>query len=267
MINKQDIGDFISRNSLQHGIICLHSSFKSLGPVFGGPETMVEAFLASGCTLLVPSFFYESSTYPINANYQNNGIAYDLIDVLKPTSYEDRPDQIDWSMGVIPRILVADTRSTRTRNPHDSFCVIGDKSKVISDGSSLLSVYSPYKNIMNGKLSAHVVLLGVDFTSCTPIHFAEEIAGRNLFRRWAIYHGNVVEVEVGSCSDGFEELRSYTSSIERIDLLGNSEVRIYPFEEFVNTISSVLKNSPSVAKCNDANCLRCRDMESGGRST
>ncbi|MDA3875424.1 MAG: AAC(3) family N-acetyltransferase [Kiritimatiellae bacterium] len=267
MLQKHNIEGFITRNNLQDSVICLHASYKSLGSVRGGPHTLIDAFLEQDCTILVPSFYYESETHPIDRNYKNNGIDYDSIDELCTCSYEDRPEQIDRSMGVIPKLLVSDPGSIRTRNPHDSFCVRGKHAKTIFRDENVLSVYSPYKSIVSEKLRAHIVLIGVDFSSCTPIHFAEEKAGRTLFRRWAVYHGKTVEVEVGSCSDGFEKLRSHTRELEKVDFLGNSEVRMYGFEEFIQTVSSVLGTSPSVVTCEDVSCLRCKDMAGGGRVT
>lgn len=264
MLQKHDVSEFIARNDLDHGVVCLHSSYRSLGPVAGGPDTLIEAFLESGCTLLVPSFFYESETRPLGTDYSNNGID-DRTDHLRGVSFDDRPDQIDPSMGVIPRLVVAHPRALRTKNPHDGFCALGPRAEALVRDQHLLNVYSPYKAIQRLGLRAHIVLLGVDLCSCTPIHFAEERAGRTLFRRWAVYHGQTVEVEVGSCSEGFENLRPSVRTLETRDFLGASEVRTYPFGEFVDQVVGVLKASPTITRCADPSCLRCRDMVRGGR--
>jgi aminoglycoside 3-N-acetyltransferase len=115
------------------------------------------------------------------------------------------------------------------------------------------------------RMKAFVVLAGVDYASCTPIHYAEEVAGRVLFRRWAVYHGQTVEAEVGSCSNGFEKIAEFTRDIENIDLIGKSRIRFYPFSEFIERVSKVIRENPEITTCEDAECPRWRDMLKGGR--
>jgi aminoglycoside N3'-acetyltransferase len=265
IITRKDVVDFINRNNLSNTIICLHSSFKSFGSVFDGPKTIINGFLDTNCTLLCPSFYYESETYPDTMNYENNGIDYSVTNGLPEIDYEELPDQIDKSMGIIPKTILKYKSAIRETNPHDSFCAVGIHSEFLFHDHSPLNVYSAYKNIYNNDMTSYVILAGVNLKSCTPIHFAEEKAGRRLFRRWAIYHNRKVEIEVGSCSDGFDSLSNTVKSIETIDYLGTSKIKIYPFKAFIDIISNVIKNNPTITKCNNPLCLRCKDMISGGR--
>lgn len=262
MVSRSDIASFLRRHDLG-GVVCLHASYKALGPVDGGPLALVDAFLDHGCTLLVPSFYYAAEAPSPGGGYKTNGLGTQPPG--PPTNYEHRSDQVDPSMGVVSRTIVAHARARRTRNPHDSFAALGPLADVLVEGADLLNVYSPYKAIVSRGLRAHVVLVGVDFSSCTPLHFAEERAGRLLFRRWALCEGRVVEVEVGSCSEGFENLRPATRSLESVDTLGTSAVRIYPFVPLVDTVADVLRVTPKAGRCADPDCPRCRDMVAGGR--
>jgi aminoglycoside 3-N-acetyltransferase len=181
-------------------------------------------------------------------------------------SYNDDYTQIDPSMGIIPRTILTYKDAKRTNNPGNSFVIIGDAANALLKNESLLDAYSVYKNIYNGNYKSFIMLAGVDFTSCTPIHYAEEISGRKLFRRWAVYNHKIVEIEEGSCSDGFENIREYTKEIENVALIGQSAIRTYPFNTFIDITSSAIKQNPKITHCGVENCERCNDMIQGGRS-
>jgi len=265
MVSKKDIISFIKNNNLDNSIICLHSSLKSIGKIEQGPNTIIDAFRNTNCTLVCPSFYYKSQTYPTHQNYKRNGIDYSNIDEFHTVSFNDDPNQIETSMGIVPKSIMEYKEAVRTKNPVDSFVLLGDKSENLIQNQSLLDVYSVYKKIYKSKHNAYIMLAGVTFKSCTPIHFAEEKSGRKLFRRWAVYYHQIVEIEDGSCSDGFDNLREYTRSIETIGYIGKSEIRIYPFKEFVNIVAEIIHKKPQITHCNNENCDRCNDMILGGR--
>ncbi len=207
MLTKGDIIGQLGRLNIANKVVCLHSSFRSFGDVQGGPQTLIDAFLESGCTLVCPTFFYLAQTYPARTNYLNNGIEYESVPEMCSVNYTGDPSQIEPSMGVIPKILLDIEHTTRTKHPTNSFAITGKDKALLLANQSPFNVYSAYKAIYSENLPAVVILAGVDFEACTPIHYAEELAGKSLFRRWAVQNGQVVEVEEGSCSDGFESLR------------------------------------------------------------
>lgn len=257
---------FIREKNLSNSIVCLHSSLKSFGPIENGPHTIIDAFIKEGCTLVCPAFFYESRTFPPRENYSTNGIDYSKIDQMVSVSFNDDRNQIEPSMGIIPKTILSYGDAERTSNPGNSFVMIGEQAKALLENQSLLNAYSVYKNIHSGHTKAFIVLAGVNFTSCTPIHYAEELAGRTLFRRWAVYNHRIVEIEEGSCSDGFENLREYTRETENVGSIGQSAIRIYPFTPFIEKVVKTIEENPMVTHCDDANCDRCKDMANGGRS-
>lgn len=265
MITKSDFISKINELGLSNSTICLHASFKSLGLVDKGPETLIEAFMDTGCTLVCPAFFYQSQTSPIRKNYENNGIDYSTVKEICPVNYLGSDDQIERSMGVIPKLLLKHDMSSRTSHPTNSFVVAGTNRQRLLLGQSELNVYSVYKKIYELKEDAFIMLMGVDFESCTPIHYAEELAGRTLFRRWALSKDIVTEVEEGSCSDGFEKLRCVTRDIEKVASFGEAQVRIYRFKEFIDKLTSTISDNPEVTHCGSITCDRCNDMVSGGR--
>lgn len=266
MLTKENIIGQLGRLNIANKVVCLHSSFRSFGDVQGGPQTIIDAFLESGCTLVCPTFFYLAQTYPARINYLNNGIDYESVLEMRSVNYTGAPSQIEPTMGVIPKLLLGIEYTARTQHPTNSFAITGKDKALLLANQSPLNVYSAYKAIYSGNLPAVVILAGVNFKACTPIHYAEELAGKGLFRRWAVQNGQVVETEEGSCSDGFESLRPYVSKIESEIKIGNSLVRVYDFHRFVDTITDVIVRDPSITHCGIANCHRCNDMVHGGRN-
>lgn len=275
MTEKKDIREFIRRNNIENSVICLHSSLKAFGQVKNGANDVIDAFIDSGCTLVCPSFFYFSAAFP-QAEYRQNGMDYESVrnnssGISFPgISYEERPEQIDKSMGIIPRTLLTYPQTLRTKNPMNSFCVHGPMAESLVNGKSanivrnVYSAYPVYKNIFqNPAVKAFIVLAGVDFSSCTPIHFAEEVAGKKPFRRWAVFHSRIIETELGSCSDAFENLRPYLQNLEKTDTAGNAVMRIYPFNDFITKAAETIVQNPRLTMCS-SNCGRCLDMSRGG---
>ncbi len=246
-------------------MVCLHTSYKSFGGAENGPNTIIDGFLSSSCTLICPTFFYHSETYPPDGNYLNNGIDYARETFPAPSSFEGRPDQIDRSMGIIPQTMLTYPGSKRTQHPLNSFVVLGKEADKLVEDQCILNVYSIYKTLYRNQTKAYVVLAGVGLTSCTPIHFAEEMSGRVLFRRWAIHNGMTVEAEVGSCSNGFENLADSTAGIEFGGVLGRSVIRAFNFHRFIDVVTQAIGNTPSITSCSDGDCPRCKDMQLGGR--
>lgn len=274
-VQKKDIMNFIQRSNLEDSIICLHSSLKSFGFVEGGANAVLDAFMECGCTLVCPTFYWKGFLPP-QKNYTQNGMDYESTQkasyglTIDSISYEENPEQIDVSMGIIPRTLLTYSQAIRTKNPMNSFCVAGQLADKLVNGhtanivDSVYTAYTVYKNIfMEKSAKAFILLAGVDFTSCTPIHFAEEISGKKQFRRWGLYKSVIAETELGSCSEGFENLRPYMMNLEKTDTVGNSTMRYYPFNEFILQASQVIKENTTLTMCSP-NCTRCVDMSRGG---
>lgn len=273
MVTKDTITDFLRENGYADSVICLHSSFKSLGPVeskidagspdAGGPDTVIDGFLAAGVTLLVPAFYYLSVTAPPKRNYFRNGIDYPNR-TFDAVSFTGLPDQIEPSMGVIPRRILARPEALRSKHPCNGFAAIGPRAQALMEGEGNLNVYSAYKRIFESGDKAWIFMLGTQLTSCTPIHFAEERAGRELFRRWAVANGQTVEVQTGSCSDGFANFEPELIGMDERYSLGESVLRVFAFRAFIEAVTEIILTNPRITACENPRCLRCPDMIAGG---
>ncbi len=247
--------------------LCVHSSLRSFGWVEGGSKTVIEGLLAEGCTLMVPSFSDEFEVAPPrNRRYPRNGCSYETdfpaIDG-RAGVFTTETLAIEAGLGAIPEAVVADARRARGNHPLNSFAAIGALAVGLVGDQTPLDVYAPLRAL--AARDGWVVLMGVDLTSMTLIHLAEAMAGRTLFRRWAIgANGTTIECEIGSCSNGFERLQPFLAPVMRVADVGSSHWRAYPAAAVVDIAADVIRADPSITHCPNPECLRCRDIIQGG---
>jgi aminoglycoside N3'-acetyltransferase len=263
---QAQILEAVEQAGLANRVVCLHSSLKSFGQVNGGAVAVIDAFLEAGCTLIVPTFTYASQVPPPSgwSLEQNGEIPNRFINREETEAFDRNGNQIVRDMGAIPARILLHPERVRGRHPTDSFTGLGPLAAGLIADQSPLNVYGPFKRIYAGP-SARLVMAGVGLTAATAVHFAEEISGRRLFRRWGRLAGGMeIEVEEGGCSEGFENLTPAVASLEQRSVVGESPWRIYPFKEFIDALVPVLRANPSITHCSDPDCVRCNDAVKGG---
>lgn len=267
-VTYNDIAHAIETLELSAKMIFLHSSIKSFGYVEGGVDAIIQPFVDHHCTVVVPTFYYDAIVPPPkDKHYPQNGLDYTEeiefnIDSVLP--YTTGAEMITKQMGAIPAGVLRRADSMRGDHPVCSFTAVGPRAEQVIMGQAPLNVYAPYKTI-NEENEAYLVLAGVDLTKATPIHYAEQLAGRQLFRRWAkVSSEAIVETENGGCSDGFNNLEPWVSAIEQRIKVGDSLWRVYPFKPFVTAIARAVQRNPSITHCVNPYCLRCSDAVKGG---
>ena len=103
--------------------------------------------------------------------------------------------------------------AVRGDHPLNSISALGPEAKELIAAQEPLDVYGPYRRAY--ERGGYLLLIGVDLTKATPLHFSEQVAGRNSFRRWALGEdGEILEVEIGSCSNGFGKFDGVVADIE-----------------------------------------------------
>jgi len=249
---------------VENSIVCIHSSLGSFGHLEGGADTLIRGFLDSGCTIVVPTFTYECQVQaPAGKRYLRNG----CMDNYEPVYVEafDRDSvMVSGDMGVVPARILERKNRFRGIHPLNSFTGIGPLAEELIEKQTYLNVYGPLKR-MYEIAGAFIGLIGVDLTSATAIHLAEEKAGRNLFRRWAMDRdGTHQEVAVGSCSEGFNTFAPYVRKIERTTRVAESKWRFIPFRDFIDVITKAIVENPVITHCSNPDCSRCNDAVKGG---
>jgi len=153
--------------------LLVHSSYKSLGPVDGGPQTVVDALLAAlslDGTLIMPSFNFDF----------NKG---------KPWDVRSTPSQ----MGILTEFVRKDPRAKRVFHPIYSFAIIGKHAEMLG---SLRYKSSYERNSVFGKLrdlDGKIMIIGLSYTnSMTFFHHIEQMEGVD-YRFFKQFTGEVTD--------------------------------------------------------------------------
>ena len=259
-------GDFkttLSLLELESRPAIVHASLKSFGVIQGGAETVVQALLASISGLLVPTFTYKTMIIP-EVGPPNNGLTYGSYRDLNRMAVPFHPDMpTDPLMGVLPETLRHFPGAKRTAHPILSF--VGVSLGVALHAQTILNPFAPIGVLAD--MDGWVMLLGVNHTVNTSIHYAEKLAGRTQFVRWALTRNRVVECRgFPGCSDGFEAIRPALEPYARRVELGGSFIEAVPLKRLFQEVETRLKEDPLALLCQRDDCERCnatRDMAVG----
>lgn len=187
----------------------------------------------------------------------------ETIEKGKENIYKPYHNEIDKDMGVIPWTILMDNRRIRGNHPLNSFSAIGPYATKIICDQCPTDVYAPLKSLI--ELDGYVVLMGVNLDRLTLLHLAEQIAGRNMFRRWAKgLNGHTIDVEVGGCSEGFRKFQPLLQSKMEEIVVGKSTWEIFKAKTVVELAVNAIQRDPSLTHCGDNQCDRCNDAIKGG---
>jgi aminoglycoside N3'-acetyltransferase len=275
----------IRQAGLANRAVCLHSSLASHGHVDGGASALVDAFLTEGTSLVVPAFTRRYAvTPPPHLRPPRNGTRYDGWPAqgglpVHPTAAdgttaadggtaadgaggEFSPAGNDTNMGAVPREVLARAGRQRGNHPLCSFAAIGPGAAGLVRGQSPIGVFAPLAAL--AAQDGLVALAGVGLDRMTLIHYAEQVAGRVLFRRWACTGGQVAMVAVGGCSRGFERFAGALRPVETTVTAGLSRWRVFPAAETVGIVADIIRRDPGSTRCSRRGCQQCADAVFGG---
>ncbi len=166
--------------------LLVHSSYKSFGPVDGGPQTVVnalEAALGPEGTLIMPTFNFDF----------NKGQPWDV---------RSTPSK----MGVLTELVRVDPRAKRVFHPFYSFAILGKHAEMLS---SLRYKSSYERNSVFGKLrdlDGKIMVIGLSYTnSMTFFHHIEQMEGVD-YRFLKQFTGEVTDWDGRTYTDTFEML-------------------------------------------------------------
>ncbi len=237
--------------------VIVHSSLKSLGQVRGGAEAVVSALAAVFSSVMVPTFTYQTMLTPLTGP-EDNAIRYGSGQSQNQLAEFFTPGMPAHAlMGIIPETLRKHPLARRSTHPILSFAGLNAgtflRSQWLGDPLAPLGLLE--------KQDGWVVLLGVDHTVNTSIHYAEKLAGRRQFIRWALTPRGVVECPAfPGCSAGFQdvapELEKYTRRVQ----LGAAQVHALPLTMLFKVVISRIKKDPLAMLCQQEDCERCGEL-------
>ena len=187
VVTSETVSDAVSRMGLAGHAVMVHSSLNSFGWVESGAQTVIDGILGQECTIMVPTFSRAYELLPRqDERIPRNGKEYEGGLELPPGSdpiYAPDSNVVNPSMGTIPATLLAMSGRVRSVHARQSFTAVGPLAEELAADQTVEDVFAPIRNL--GRMQGFVVLMGVGLTKMTALHFAEEMAGRRPFRRWA----------------------------------------------------------------------------------
>ena len=242
--------------------LIVHASLSAFGPVAGGAETMVGALLAAAETVVLPAFTFRTTIVP-QVGPPDNAMEYgdregknDSAEIFQ----EDLPT--DAEMGIVAETARRHPRSQRSRHPLLSFTGVGAE-----EGLAAQTPETPLAPIAwLAEFDADVLLMGVDHRADTSVHWAEKLAGRKQFIRWALTpQGVLVCPEIPGCSDGFGVLSDRLDGVARKANLGDSEITLIPLRDLLHVAGGWIREDPRALLCDRAGCERCAAVRAAVR--
>lgn len=237
--------------------VIVHASLSAVGEIRGGAETVVGALLALSSGILAPAFTYKTMIIP-EVGPEANGITYGTGKDANRLAEFFRPDMpCDPLMGVLAETVRQHPRAQRSSHPILSFSGINVdaalQAQTIDEPLAPIRVLAEQYGI--------VLLIGVNHTVNTSIHYAEYLSGRRQFTRWALTPQGIRDCpRFSGCSDGFEQAVPYLEGITRTTHLGNATVRAIPLAPMIDTLSGLIQRQPLALLCgkNDERCEAVR---------
>jgi aminoglycoside 3-N-acetyltransferase len=236
--------------------VIAHASLSAFGLVRGGAETVVGA-LTSFCPLVVmPAFTYQCTVWPL-VGPPDNAATYGGHEEENANAEIFRADlPVHPSLGIVAETLRQMRGAIRSTHPLASFVAVGAEAEAVLASQSLVEPLGPIAYLEEAK--GDVLLLGVNHTANTSIHYAEARAGRKRFTRWALTRQSIVECPaVSGCSEGFEAIAEHIQAFTRSTQIGAARVQRIPLVELLHTAEELIRSDPAALLCNRPDCERC----------
>ena len=247
---------------LQETPVIAHASLKPFGYIQGGAEAVLDAMLASFASIIMPTHTYKTKIIP-DVGPPNNGMTYssggDKNRLAEPFHLGMRTDSM---MGVLPETLRNHPSAVRTAHPILSFAGVNADLALFTQ-----TFYAPLAPIgVLAEQNGWVVLINVDHTVNTSIHYAEKLAGRRQFVRWALMEDRVVECpNYPGDSMGFQAIEEPIKFDTRRVEIGEAFIQAVPLKRLFDVVQNLIKKDPLALLCERTDCERCMAVRSTGR--
>jgi aminoglycoside 3-N-acetyltransferase len=238
--------------------VIVHASLSAVGEIRGGADTVLGALLTMAKGVMAPTFTYKTMITP-EVGPENNAMDYGTGKDQNRMAEFYRPDMpADSLMGALPETIRTHPSARRSFHPLLSFSGINTDEAL--DAQTIEEPMAPVGVL--ARQNGIVLLIGVNHTVNTSIHYAERLAGRKQFIRWALTPQGVRECPgFGGCSDGFEQAAPYLDPFTRTTKIGAATLRAVQLDPMIQTLTTLIKNQPLALLCgkDDGRCESVRE--------
>jgi aminoglycoside 3-N-acetyltransferase len=234
--------------------VIVHASLSSFGQVQGGAETIVGVLLATFDTVVAPTFTFKTMITP-EVGPDNNGMLYGSDRDLNRMAEFFHPDMpADKMMGRIAEVLRCHPQAQRSSHPILSFA--GVNAAHCLEAQTVDEPLDVIRMLVDQQ--GWALLLGVDHTVNTSIHYAERQAGRKQFIRWALTPKGVQSCPgFPGCSSGFQAVSLRLSEVVRQVQVGTAVIQAIPLPDLVTVVVDWIAEDPQALLCAREDCERC----------
>ena len=255
MISYHDITGALKSMGLQRDIpMIVHIDPSLSGKIKGGTATLMGALLSNIDNLMLPAFTYSTMVTP-ESGPENNNLVYGK-------SSEDNLNAVIFShalpseVGNQAEIDILKSFLGTYRSSHPIFSFYGLGLDVVLLDHSPEKPYQPIKKLM--EMGGWVGFFGAKASQNFSIHYAEFLADRKQFLRWALTPDGISECpHFPGCPDGFHKLNYYLQGELKEIKLDNTKFCAIQLSTLINSAVALLKEDPFALLCNDLQCARC----------
>lgn len=260
MLSYRKLSSAFQHLDLGNKPVIAHASLSSFGDVQGGASAVLGALLSVANSLLMPVFTYKTMIVPVDGP-PDNGITYGSANnANRMAEFFDPEMPADRSMGVIAETLRRHPDSRRSIHPIYSFAGVNLDKAIFAQ--TLEDPFAPIEVLT--RADGWVLLLGVDHTVNTSIHYGEKLAGRRQFIRWALtYNGVTACPGWPGCSSNFEQISPHLAWFTQKIHVGSALVQAIPLQSLVAVVQELIEENPLALLCDRDDCERCRDIRKG----
>ncbi len=245
----------------------IHASLSSLGYVRGGAMAVLAALLDTCGTIIMPAFTCQSMVWPL-VGPPANGMTYgkpEYADANRHAAFYHSELPIHADVGVIAETLRRQSVAMRSAHPVLSFVAAGTHAPEILASQTLEQPLAPIEWLQHH--DGDVVLIGVGHTRNIGLHFAEKLANRKQFMRWAIAQ-DIGSLDVRAlrlpnfpgCSDGFDAIEPEIARATTSVTIGRATVRRVPLGMLIPIAVGWISDEPDALLCDRPDCERCNDV-------
>lgn len=258
MLTFRDLSSALRRLEIEsHQPVIAHASLSAFGEVQGGAETLLGALLMNFPTLVMPVFTYKTMVTPA-VGPAENGIQYGggqdanlMAEIFRPDMPADR------LMGCVAERLRCHPKAQRSSHPILSFAGVNARSVLAAQ--TIQEPLNPIGELVQAQ--GWVLLLGVDHRVNTSIHYAEKLAGRKQFVRWALTPQGVL-----ACpgwpgdSSGFQAVAPRVEQSTRQVEVGAAKIQAVPLLSLMEAVIQMIGEHPLALLCSEKDCGRCQTV-------
>lgn len=234
--------------------IIVHGSLSAFGEVRGGADTIIGAVCASITKVMFPAFTYKTMIIPGDGP-ADNAIQYGSGENLNlQAEYFTLDLPVDPTLGILAERFRQSPHVNRSLHPILSFTATNMDETLLSQ--TISDPFAPIDHL--SRSNGWVLLMGVDHSVNTSIHYAEKLAGRKQFIRWGLIKNGIIECPgFPGCSNGFNAIAPMLEHVVRKVELGNTLIQAIPLDFQTQIAQAMIESDPQSLLCERADCERC----------